>query len=58
MARKAAILDLRDQIINVSNQRKGERPPLQRPIVLAICNIRIPLWSTGSIEQPKSCFPA
>ena len=40
----------------VSNQRKGERPPLQRPVVLAIVTFvlkgRVPMRSTGSVEQP------
>ena len=40
----------------VSNQRKGVRPPLQRPGVLAIVTFvskgRVPMWSTGSVEQP------
>ena len=36
---------------NVSNQRKGERPPLQRPFVLEGRNqIRL----TSSVEQPGS----
>ena len=39
----------------VSNQRKGERLPLQRPGVLAIVTYvskgRVAMWSTGSVEQ-------
>ena len=42
--------------IHVSNQRKGERPPLQCPVVLAIVTFmskgRVPMRSTGSVEQP------
>ena len=44
------------RLIHVSNQRKGERPPLQRPGVLAIVTFlskgRIPMRSTGSVAQP------
>ena len=40
----------------VSNQRKGVHPPLQRPGVLAIVTFmskgRVPMRSTGSVEQP------
>ena len=42
--------------IHVSNQRKVERLPLQRPGVLAIVtyvsNERVPMRSSGSVEQP------
>ena len=44
------------RLIHVSNQRKGVRPPLQRPGVLAIVTYvskgRVPMRSTGSVEQP------
>ena len=40
----------------ISNQRKGERPPLQCPVVLAIVTFvskgRSPMRSTGLAEQP------
>ena len=42
--------------LHVSNQRKGARPPLQHPGVLAIVKYvskgRVPMRSTGSVEQP------
>ena len=44
------------RLIHVSNQRKGVRPPLQRPVVLAIVTFvskgRVPMRSTGSVDQP------
>ena len=44
------------RLIHVSNQRKGERPPLQRPGVLAIVTYvskeRVQMRSTGLVEQP------
>ena len=44
------------RLIHVSNQRKGVRPPLQRPGVLAIVTHvskgRVPMRSTSSVEQP------
>ena len=44
------------RLIHVSNQRNGVRPPLQRPVVLAIVTFvlkgRVPMRSTGSVEQP------
>ena len=44
------------RLIHVSNQRKGVRPPLQCPGVLAIVTYvskgRVPMRSTGSVEQP------
>ena len=42
--------------IHVSNQCKGERPPLQRPVVLTIVTSvskrRVPMRSTGLVQQP------
>ena len=50
----------RRRLIHVSNQRKGVRPPLQRPGVLAIVTYvskgRVPMRSTGSVEQPIELF--
>ena len=44
------------RLIHVSNQRMGVRPPLQRSVVLAIVTFvskgRVPMRSTGSVEQP------
>ena len=41
---------------NVSNQRKGERPPLQLPGVLAnvtsVSKGHVPMQPTGLVEQP------
>ena len=48
--------------IHVSNQHTGERPPLQRPGVLVIVTYvskeRIPMRSTGSVEQPIELLSA
>ena len=44
------------RLFHVSNQRKGERSPLQRPgvltIVTSVSKGRVPMRSTGSVEQP------
>ena len=52
----------RDWHFNVSNHRKGKRPPLQRPVVLAIVQFgskgRVPMRSIGSVEQPTSNYLA
>ena len=48
------------RLIHVSSQRKGERPPLQRPGVLAIVTFmskgRAPMRSIGSVKQPIKLF--
>ena len=44
------------RLIHVSNQNKGERPPLQRPgllaVVTSVSKRRVPKRSTGLVEQP------